>query len=187
MSVELPRDADRPLFATVLRRHWLAVVVAVLVCALLGVAVGAASKHSYSSTATVLIAPLEGDPYAPESVGKQSQANTDALTDSRLAATPAVARLAEKALGLKRNSLTWRSKILVDVVPNTQVVKITYKASSGRKAKSAAQAFATGYLRYRANRSRAIVAGQLDQLEAQARQAQTRLNAATRAGHAGLQ
>jgi capsular polysaccharide biosynthesis protein/Mrp family chromosome partitioning ATPase len=183
MSVEMSRDADRPLFATVLRRHWRSVVVAVVVCALLGVAVGAVSKHTYSSTATVLIAPLEGDPYAPESVGKQSQANTDALTDSRLAATPAVARLAEKELRLPRASLLWRSKVLVDVVPNTQVVKITYRASSGRRAKASAQAFARSYLRYRANRSRASIAAQLHQLEAFARRTQRQLNAATHAGH----
>ncbi|HJU36738.1 MAG TPA: hypothetical protein VJ716_04890 [Gaiellaceae bacterium] len=184
MSVETPRDADRPLFATVLRRHRVALVVAVVVCALLGTTVGAVLKHTYSSTATVLIAPLEGDPYAPESVGKQSQANTDALTDSRLAATPAVARLAEKTLRLPQNSLAWRSKVLVDVVPNTQVVKITYRASSGRRAKAAAQAFASGYLHYRANRSRASVAGQLHGLEARARLVQRKLTAATRAANA---
>lgn len=182
MSVELPRDADRPLFATVLRRHWRAIAVAVLVCTLLGAVVGAASRHTYSSTATVLIAPLAGDPYSPDSVGKQSQANTDALTDSRLAATPAVARLAEKELRLPHASLLWRSKVLVDVVPNTQVVKITYRASSGRRAKATAQAFARGYLRYRANRSGASIAAQLNQLEAFARRTQRRLNAATHAG-----
>jgi polysaccharide biosynthesis transport protein len=181
MSVEPPRDADRPLFATVLRRHRVAIVVAVVVCAVLGAAVGAMLKHKYTSTATVLIAPLAGDPYSPDSVGKQSTANTDALTDSRLAATPAVARLAEKALKLPRASLLWRSKVLVEVVPNTQVVKITYTASSGRKAKAAAQAFAAGYLRYRANRSQASVAAQLDALEAQAKRVQGRLTAATRA------
>ncbi|HEY3550965.1 MAG TPA: hypothetical protein VGK69_07930 [Gaiellaceae bacterium] len=184
MSVETPRDAARPLFATVVRRHRLAIVVAAVVCAVLGAAVGAAFRHSYSSTATVLIAPLEGDPYAPESVGKQSQATTDALTDSRLAATPAVARLAEKALGLRRDSLAWRSKVLVDVVPNSQVVKITYRASNARRAKASAQAFADGYLHYRANRSRASVDGQLNALEARARQVQVRLTAATRKAHA---
>ncbi|HET6866361.1 MAG TPA: hypothetical protein VFH80_10570 [Solirubrobacteraceae bacterium] len=192
MTVEMPRDADRPLFATVLRRHRRAIVIAVVVCALLGAAAGAMLKHRYSSTATVLIAPLEGDPYAPESVGKQSQANTDALTDSRLAATPAVARLAEKALKLPRSSLLWRSKVLVDVVPNSQVVKITYTASSGRKAKAVAQAFATGYLRYRADRSRASVAGQLRSLDAEQVKVQGELTRASRAaanhtsGHHGL-
>jgi len=184
MSVETPRDADRPLLATVLRRHRRAIVVAVVVCALLGAAAGMLLKHRYSSTATVLIAPLEGDPYAPESVGKQSQANTDALTDSRLAATPAVARLAEKELRLPRASLLWRSKVLVDVVPNSQVVKITYTAGSARRAKAAAQAFATGYLRYRASRSRASVAEQLHALEARARQVQRKLTVATRAANA---
>jgi len=179
MSVETPLGADHPpLLRAVLGRQWRAVVIAVVVGAALGLVVGLAEGRSYRSTATVLIAPLEGVPYSPESVARQSQANTDALTDARLAATPAVARLVERSLGLPRNSLTWRSNLSVEVVPNSQVVKVGYRSSSPQRARQRAHAFSTEYLRYRGIRSQASVAGQLHSLESRARQVQTRLTAA---------
>jgi len=182
MSVEMPLGADRPpLLRTVLRHHWPTVVVAVVVCAAIGTVLGLANGRTYRSTATVLIAPLEGVPYSPESVARQSQANTDALTDARLAATPAVARLVERSLGLPPRSVAWRSNLSVDVVPNSQVVRIGYRSSSSRRARQTAHAFSTAYLRYRGNRSQASVSGQLHSLEGRARQVQRRLTAATRA------
>src|SRR5437879_4615203 len=139
MGTEMPHGTDRPpLLTAVLRHHWPTLIAAVVICAVLGTAVGLAKARSYRSTATVLIAPLEGVPYSPESVARQSQANTDALTDARLAATPAVARLVEGSLRLSPNSLAWRSKLSVSVVPNTQVVKIDYLSSSARKARQMA-------------------------------------------------
>lgn len=182
MSVEMPLDAERPpLLKAVLRYHWHTVVVAVLACAAIGTVLGLAKGRHYRSTSTVLIAPLEGIPYSPESVARQSQANTDAVTDARLAATPGVARLVEGSLGLPPNSLAWRSKLSVTVVPNTQVVKIDYLSSSARKARQMARAFSTAYLRYRAIRSQASVSGQLNSLETRARTVQRRLTAASRA------
>ena len=182
MGAEMPHGSDRPpLLRAVLRHHWPTVVAAVLICALVGTAVGLAKARSYRSTATVLIAPLEGVPYSPESVARQSQANTDALTDARLAATPAVARLVEESLRLPGNSLAWRSSLSVEVVPNTQVVKIGFRASSARRARQMANAFSTDYLRYRATRSQASVSGQLASLQSRAQQVQRRLTAANRA------
>jgi Mrp family chromosome partitioning ATPase len=182
MTVEMPPGADRPpLLRGVLRHHWPAVVIAVVVCAALGAAFGLAKGRSYRSTATVLLAPLEGVPYSPESVAKQSQSTTDALTDARLAATPAVARLVERSVGLPPDSLSWRPNLSVDVVPNTQVVKISYLSSSSRRARRMAHAFSTDYLRYRAIRSQASVTAQLHSLEARARQAQRRLTTVTHA------
>src|SRR5436190_7801204 len=114
MNAETPLGADYPqLLRAVLRHHWAAIVVAVVVGAVIGTVVGLANGRSYRSSATVLIAPLEGVPYSPESVARQSQANIDALTDARLAATPAVARLVERSLGLPRGSLAWRSNLSV--------------------------------------------------------------------------
>jgi capsular polysaccharide biosynthesis protein len=182
MSMEMPLDGERPpLLKAVLRYHWPAVAVTVVACAAIGTVLGLAKGRHYRSTATVLIAPLEGIPYSPESVARQSQANTDAVTDARLAATPAVARLVEGLLRLPPNSLAWRSKLSVAVVPNTQVVKIDYLSSSPRKARQSAHAFSTAYLRYRAIRSQASVSGQLNSLETRARTVQRRLTEATRA------
>jgi capsular polysaccharide biosynthesis protein len=182
MNAEMPLGAEYPqLLRAVLRHHWPAIVVAVVVGAVVGTAVGLANGQSYQSSATVLIAPLEGIPYSPESVARQSQANTDALTDARLAATPAVARLVERSLGLPQDSLAWRSNLAVEVVPNSQVVKIGYRSSSARRARQRAHAFATDYLRYRAIRSQASVSGQLHSLESQARKVQRRLTRTTRA------
>lgn len=182
MSAEMPPSTDRPsLLRAALRYRWPAIVLAVAVFALIGTVLGLAKGRSYRSTATVLITPLEGLPYSPESVARQSQANTDALTDARLAATPAVSRLVESRLKLPRNSLTWRSKLSVDVVSNSQVVKISYLSSSAKKARQMAHAFSTAYLRYRTDRSQAIVSGQLHTLQSRAQSVQRRLTAAIRA------
>ena len=181
MNAEMPHAERPPLLRAVLRHHWPAVVVAVIVGALIGTAVGLAGARTYRSTATVLIAPLEGVPYSPESVARQSQSATDALTDARLAATPAAARLVERSLKLPPNSLAWRSNLSVEVVPNSQVVNIVYHSSSPRRARQRAHAFSTEYLRYRATRSRASVSGQMHSLQSQAGKVQRRLTAATRA------
>ncbi len=179
MSYEATAGNERTLVGTALRRRWLAIVASVLVGTVVGAGVAAVWPRTYKSTTTILIAPLEGDPYSPESVDRLSEANTDVQTDARLAATPAVADLVERALKLARGSLDWRSRLSVTVVPNSQVVTISYRASAGRLAKAVAQAFGSSYLRYRANRSRATVSGQLTALERRARQIQRRLTAAT--------
>ncbi|MDQ3865474.1 MAG: hypothetical protein M3304_01410 [Actinomycetota bacterium] len=178
MSYEATSGNERPLLGKALRRRWLAIVAAVVLGTVVGAAAGVVWPRAYKSTMTIIIAPLEGDPYSPASVDRLNEANTDVQTDARLAASPAVARLVERALDLARGSLAWRSKLSVTVVPNSQVITISYRAPARRLAKEVAQAFGVSYLRYRAQRSRATVSGQLVALEQRARQTQRRLTAA---------
>ncbi|MFL6139365.1 MAG: hypothetical protein ACJ74O_16390 [Frankiaceae bacterium] len=180
MSYETAAGTDRRLVAGAFRRRWTTIVAAVLAGLLLGAAAGAARPEIYKSTMTIIIAPLEGNPYAPESLDQRNEANTDVQTDARLAATPAVAGLVEHALNLAPGSLAWRSRLSVSVVPNSQVITVAYRSADGAKAKGIAEAFGESYLSYRARRSQASVASQLAALDERSQQVQKSLTAAAK-------
>src|SRR5689334_14462712 len=111
MSFDAPAGNDRRLVSDALRRLWPTIVAALVA--------GATRPQIYKSTASIIIAPLEGNPYSPDSLAQRSDANTDVQTDARLASTPAVAGLVEQALRLAPGSLAWRPRLSVTVVPNS--------------------------------------------------------------------
>ncbi|MEU8124272.1 hypothetical protein AB0C21_36640 [Spirillospora sp. NPDC049024] len=136
---------------------------ALIVLALLGTGAGVALEilvpPPFKATATVLVSPLEGNPYSPEGRGDDL---VNLQTEAQLVATDSVAKIVEKKLGREAEG-----DIGVSVPPNTQVLNLTYTASSSGNARAGAQAFADAYLEYRTQRAQAVVNNQLAKLKAQ--------------------
>jgi Mrp family chromosome partitioning ATPase len=137
---------------------------ALIVLAALGTGAGVALEMAvpppFKATATVLVSPLEGNPYSPEGRGDDL---VNLQTEAQLVATDSVAKIVQRKLGREAEG-----DIAVSVPPNTQVLNLTYTAGSSGNARSGAQAFADAYLEYRTQRAQSVVNNQLAKLKTQA-------------------
>ncbi|MGI5167246.1 Wzz/FepE/Etk N-terminal domain-containing protein [Spirillospora sp. CA-253888] len=142
--------------------------------AVLGGAAGAGAAMilpaPYTATATVLVSPLEGNPYSPQGRGDDL---INLETEAQLISTDTVAKLAARRLGR-----TPGGTVSVTVPPNTQVLNLTYTAGGAQEARGGAQAFAESYLDYRRQRAQAVVDGRLKKLQDQSKRVERALRTA---------
>lgn len=174
------------LLAAAVRRHWGIVLACVLAFIALGVAGASLQPVSYASVSTLLINPVVGAPFSPETRGAQVNLETEA----RLVGTPAIAALVEQRLG--RDADTLRSNVSAAVPTSTQLLEITYTSSSAERAREGAQAYAESFLQYRAERAAEVaqrelevIAGQRTDLEQQLTEAMELLAAVDEEDEAG--
>jgi Mrp family chromosome partitioning ATPase/capsular polysaccharide biosynthesis protein len=156
----------------VARRHLKLICSLAALATAAGVAGGLLLPASAKSTATVLISPLDGNPYSPNGRG-------DDLTNLQSEATLVRADTVEQVVRTKLRGAD-RSKVSVTVPPNTQVLLITYTASSATDARDGAQAFADGYLTYRSQRAQSVLNDRANKLREQEKKVQQELTAATK-------
>lgn len=154
-SVEL-RD-----YLRVLRRRGLVVVLAVIMCAGLAAAYAQLSRRApvYESSTTVL---LEDD--AARSAALQAR---DLDTEVRVVGTIAIAERAAERLDTAAEPEELVEHVAASVVPNTELLRITYRASSPEGARAGADAFAQGYLAFRQSRVDDATARTGDRLRAE--------------------
>ncbi|MFD1847121.1 hypothetical protein [Arthrobacter flavus] len=177
-----------------MRRHW-RVLASVIVIGLLAAAsyVGI-NTAQYSSTSTVFLEPLAGNPYSPATPSSRPEQLAALTTEAGLVYTDAVVDLATgigTTLGFDLGS-TIRDKVVTQVPSNSQVVQITYTENSPELAQAGSQALAEAYLQYRRERATRVVEAQselsdqqLESISALLNQASEALNAAIAAGNAG--
>jgi len=160
-------DPQQGQLLSLLRRY----VPLLLLLAVLGAGAGVAAAlvlpAPYKATATVLVSPLEGNPYSPDGRGDDL---VNLQTEAQLVTTDRVAKIAGQKLGHAPEGT-----IAVDVPPNTQVLNLTYTAKSSANARTGAQAFADAYLAYRQQRAQDVVNNQLAKLKNQADKVQRQL------------
>jgi Mrp family chromosome partitioning ATPase/uncharacterized protein involved in exopolysaccharide biosynthesis len=160
-------DPQHGQLLSVLRRY----VTLLILLAVAGVGAGVAAAlvlpAPYQATATVLVSPLQGNPYSPDGRGDDL---VNLQTEAQLVATDRVAKIAEQKLGHEPEG-----EIAVAVPPNTQVLNLTYTATNSANARSGAQAFADAYLAYRQQRAQDVVNNQLTKLKGQADKVQRQL------------
>jgi capsular exopolysaccharide synthesis family protein len=135
-----PSPSDlRQYLATLWHRKW-------YVVAVLAVVVGTAAFYSYrqtpeySSTAEVLVRPVNLNPTEPSTAGGFVNMNTE----QRVAGSAEVATLAAKGLGG-----TIPAGIRVDTVEGTETLDFTSTSGDPAAAQKTAQAFARAYLQFR--------------------------------------
>ncbi|WP_168221062.1 tyrosine-protein kinase domain-containing protein [Actinomadura sp. WMMA1423] len=186
MGADQKADAQGGQLFSLVRRYLGALVVLALLGTGAGVALELAVPPPFKATATVLVSPLEGNPYSPEGRGDDL---VNLQTEAQLVATDSVAKIVERKLGREA-----QGDIGVSVPPNTQVLNLTYTSNSSGNARSGAQAFADAYLEYRTQRAQAVVNNQLAKLKAQSsrverllQRANTELAAASGSRRATLQ
>jgi succinoglycan biosynthesis transport protein ExoP len=137
----------------------------VAVCGGVGLALAAvwtfvAPSH-YSARASVVIAPIQSDPFAStriEDVGASTEVNV-------LASTVVAARAAERLH--QTDPLELVHHLTVDNPPETLVLDLTYTDADAGAARDGAQAFAQAYLDYRQEGAEAVKARKLAQVDAQ--------------------
>lgn len=116
---------------------------------------------TYSATATVLVEPADGNPYAPGTRG-QSLANLG--TEAKLVSSDAVAQVARTALRSRASVAALVGKLAVTNPPNSQVLEVSFTDTSPTAARSGANAFANAYLVMRGRRASQSVQAQIDNL-----------------------
>jgi Mrp family chromosome partitioning ATPase len=156
----------------VARRHLKLVCSLAALATVAGVAAGLLLPASAKATATVLISPLDGNPYSPNGRGDDL---TNLQSEAQLVQADAVQQVVRK----KFRSAD-RSKVSVTVPPNTQVLLISYTGSSATAARDGAQAFAGGYVEYRRQRAQSVLDERARMLREQQKKIQQQLTATTK-------
>lgn len=121
---------------------------------------------TYTAAATALLSPAPGNPLTAEAAsGGAIQMNVALETEAQLVRTPEVAELVTKRLG--RTTPGAGERFSVSVPSNTQMLEISFTASSPERAQENAQAYAEGYLEYRAERARSVQEARIERLREQ--------------------
>jgi Mrp family chromosome partitioning ATPase/capsular polysaccharide biosynthesis protein len=160
--------------AAVLSRHRTFIMLTGLLGLTLGLVGGVLMPATYTSSASVLITPLEGNPYSP--VGRGDDL-VNIGTEAQLAQTDAVAKLVRAKLR-RGDPATLRTQVSVENPGNTQILTISFNGSRPQEARAGAQAFAEAYLDYRRQRSQEILNGKLKKLQEQSKRIQQDLQEA---------
>ena len=116
-----------------------------VVCLGAGAALGAAAAgvlaSTYTAHATVLVTPLEGNPFNPTGNGDDLE---NLQSEAQLAQSDAVANL------VASSALDPAGDLTVEVPPNTQLLEFSYQAAGGAAAaRDGVQELASAYLKFR--------------------------------------
>jgi Mrp family chromosome partitioning ATPase/capsular polysaccharide biosynthesis protein len=160
-------------YLVVLRRHWLVV----LLCLVVGVAGSLAyllwAPKEYRSQTSVLVTAMETD----STIDRNSAINLD--TEAQLVtSTETVARAAE-ALGLPAGTVA--DHVSVSVPPNTEILDITYTGGTAAAAQKGSQAFAKAYLEGRTASGTRVLESQAATLQDRIDAVQEQLDATLKA------
>lgn len=119
--------------------------------AALGAAAAGALASTYTAHATVLVTPLEGNPFNPTGNGDDLE---NLQSEAQLAQSDAVANL------VASSALDPAGDLTVEVPPNTQLLEFSYQAAGGASAaRDGVQELASAYLKFRTSRAdQAVVA-----------------------------
>lgn len=144
----------------------------------------ASAPATWSSTARVLVNPASGNPFAPSPSAVRQDEPTSLETEAVVARSAEVLdRVAAQVPDLTTNQIA--RGLQITVPPNTQVLEITFTASSASLAQRVANEVATIYLENRDRRSDAVTAGRVKQVEDQTVSVLADLRAATAAAQQG--
>ncbi len=171
-------SAQSGLVLAAVRHHALLIAVCALGGLVLAGLVTVARPATYVATASVLVNPAQGNPFAPQQEG-------DSLisleTEAQVVQSDAVTALALKQLPDGVTSGALQDGLTVVIPPNTQVLQISARAPGALAAQRRAQAYATAYLDFRRQQALRTLNQQLASIEQQIARANDQLQAASAA------
>lgn len=144
-----------------MRSHRVTALVLALIGGVIGAAVTFALPTAYTATSSVLVLPLEGNPYNSSSQGSDLQ---QLETEAQLVRADTVVRDVKSRLGSDRSEEALSAGLKVSISPNTQVISITFMSTDADEAEAVTRQFASSYLDHRASRSQASIDAQSDAL-----------------------
>jgi polysaccharide biosynthesis transport protein len=146
---------------------WRGLVLTVVLCilgAVAGAMVGQRMSTVFVAKATILVNPLDGNPFSTKGRGD----DLDNLeTEAQLIQSNDVATMVQKREGKAAPIPDILAGLEVNVPPNTQILEIDYSSRASDVSLSRAQWFAEEYLAYREVRATSLVASQTKRLEDQ--------------------
>lgn len=134
------------------KRYWPLILGLALVGALIGGVLGLGSTEKRTATASVLVYPLDGNPFYPGTRGEQL---VNLTTEAEVVRSDSVAKAVIDRLGSTESVSDLLGKVSTNVPTNTQIVQISYISSSPNQATRFADAFAEDFLKVRQARATA--------------------------------
>jgi succinoglycan biosynthesis transport protein ExoP len=147
-----------------LRRGLLLTILLAIAGGIAGGLVGERMSTVSTATATILVNPLDGNPFSTKGSGDDL---INLETEAQLVPSDDVTSMVREEEPTTDTLDAIRSGLTVDVPANTQILEITYSSSSAAESLARAQLFADQYLLYRENRAKELVANQTRRLEEQ--------------------
>lgn len=167
LSVDRTEHARRlPPIGSLIRHQHKVILASIAITLGLAVLYVVNLPSTYTATSAVLLSPAPGNPLTAEAASAGVVQMTVALeTEAQMMRTPAVADVVTDEL----DHVTPDSgeRLEVTVPSNTQMLQIAFTASTAERAQEGAQAFAEGYLEFRAERARAVQDTRINRLSEQ--------------------
>jgi capsular polysaccharide biosynthesis protein len=147
-----------------LRRGLVLTVALCILGAVVGALVGQRMSTVLMANATILVSPLDGNPFSTKGSGDDLE---NLETEAQLIQSNNVARMVQKREGKATPIPEILAGLDVSVPPNTQILDIDYSSRSFTTSLSRAQWFAEEYLAHRELRAKGLVASQTKRVEEQ--------------------
>jgi capsular polysaccharide biosynthesis protein len=164
----------RAALVAALRRSVVLILVLAATGTALGVAAGLRRAEDHTARASILVSPLDGNPFYPSGRGDDL---INLETEAQLVSSDAVANAVAERIGDPGSASELLSGLDVSVPANTQILTIDYTASSDRVATRRAQGFAEAYLDFRKARSEAVTRAKTERIQRQINSQDTALSA----------
>jgi hypothetical protein len=144
-----------------------------------GAGLALARPATYSSSTTLLVTQIPGNPYGPTVTSSNSDTLAMLQTEAVAVTSQRVLKHVVSDLGLGATTDKLRSHTVVTVPPNTQALQITYTGSDRALAPRVANSIARQYLRVRLHQAHTAVRSGIRGLTEQVKSAKTALVTAT--------
>ncbi len=173
------QDRRSDLLRDSVRYHWYIIVLAALIGAGLGIALGFLKPANFSSSTTVILNPISGNPYTPASdSGTLEMLETEAVAVTSQDTAQAV--IDELSLHITTEQL--QRQTTVTLPPNTQALQLTYTSANRSITVEVVNAIARNFLLQRQRLAEESITSQTESLDARITAAENLYEAARKAG-----
>jgi len=162
MSVE-SENRSVPLGRIIRANFWL-IALTTVIGLLLGIAASTRVEESAKATTSILLKPLQGNPFYPSTRGEQL---VNLGTEAEALRSDAVAARVRDATDSERSTQSLLSALSVKNPSNTQILEVTFTAPTEAEATKFSQEFAEAYLDHRTAQAEAQIDGQVEEIETQ--------------------
>jgi Mrp family chromosome partitioning ATPase/capsular polysaccharide biosynthesis protein len=174
VAVSTPADVSRPspdeglpvhLVRRAVRRYWALILAVGLIMSVAGAGFALSRPPRLTSSTEILLKPLVGNSFSPDSVSTPQQLTVGLETEANLVASPDVTELVSRSLHRRVSAGT--TDVSASVVLNSQIIRISYSAASVTQAKAGVTAFAESFLQVRQEKAKAVRDNRVANLEKQ--------------------
>lgn len=154
-------------FRRSLRHRWVVVVVALLLGVASGMLLLQTTTSEYRATSVVFLEPVVGNPYSPTTPDGRQEELAALTTEAGLLLSDSVSTAAQESALRDGVDLGPRiqERTSTEVPSNSQVIHVSFTATTPEVAQIGAQALATSYLDYRESRSQQVISAQLARID----------------------